>query len=636
MKFAVAALVATAQAGWKGDGAVVGTVGSVRPALIDGGVGSALTLGAGLDGQVLINSGVDNNAVDAPRFAQAIQGSRLLQGDVAGYLAAKNLAATLPLSASVVGTYGDRIPVATSAYVDTVEQQEFTVDASTTKTITDKKVRQQPRYITETRTDTKYTPELVTKQRDTLVTEVEARPEQIDSTRYDTVQVNGVQDRARYDVVSDDQELELLELEQGTKEVTKKDFTVEYDEVTKTRDNFITINKLCDVEYEEEVQETILVNVPAVCQQTVNRPLAEQVFVDKLAVGVSKVGYATGARKVGYQAVGAGCLSSSCGYTSDGISDSDCGSWCDSSSDDGILGGVGLGLGGYYQGLAARPVYARTARPVYAKRAYGVTVPKTVLRDNFVTVDVACTKQEEQVVTKTVTKTRKEPCTETINYQTTVTQDIPRTNVFDVTDTVDVTRQGSRTETLERDVAQRRIEDAPTTSIEAVRTDSSRIRDKLVPTQRVEQVDYQDVTYVPEDVTVERQNLRYDTVEKEVSYDASIEGTAVKIQEVPRQKRILQLQSDLGPIGADIAVANRGHNGDILIGADATAAAAGALTRPIVASDGVLSGSTLLNGGLGDGVVVGAGALGGRVVGTRLGGVVGTGLGEVVGAGYKW
>lgn len=78
MKFAVAALVATAQAAtWKGDGAVVGTVGSVRPALIDSGVGS-LTLGAGLDGQVLINSGVDNNAVDAPRFAQAIQGSNLL------------------------------------------------------------------------------------------------------------------------------------------------------------------------------------------------------------------------------------------------------------------------------------------------------------------------------------------------------------------------------------------------------------------------------------------------------------------------------------------------------------------------------------------------------------------------------
>ena len=86
-----------------------------------------------------------------------------------------------------------------------------------------------------------------------------------------------------------------------------------------------------------------------------------------------------------------------------------------------------------------------------------------------------------------------------------------------------------------------------------------------------------------------------------------------------------------------------------------SAAAAGVFTRPIVASDGVLSGSTLLNGGLGDGVVVGAGlgrvvgtgvagldgvvvggldgVVGTGVVGTRLGGVVGN---RLVGAGYKW
>lgn len=236
---------------------------------------------------------------------------------------------------------------------------------------------------------------------------------------------------------------------------------------------------------------------------------------------------------------------------------------------------------------------------------------------------------------KIVKKTRKEPCTETINYQTTVTQDLPRTNVFDVTDTVDVTRQGSRTEVLERDVAQRRFEDAPTSSIQAVRTDSSRIRDKLVPTQRVEQVDFQDVTYVPEEVEVSRQNLRYDEVEKEVSYDASIEGTALKIQEVPRQKRILQLQSDLGPIGEDIAVAGRGHNGNILVAGDASLALAGGYRRPIVASDGVISGSTLLNGGLGDGAVVGGLGLGARtVVGQPIiGGAV---AGAALAPSYKW
>ena len=279
MKFAVAALVATAQAGYKGDHGLAGgavlvdgsslLAGSQAGLALGGDVLVGSVAGAGLGtgltagGRVLLNSGVDNNAVDAPRFAAAIQGSNLLSGNVAGYLAGQNLAASL--GPESVRPYGDRFPVATSSYVDTVEQQEFTVDASTTKTITDVKQRQQPRYITETRTDTKYTPERVIKQKDRLVSEVEARPEQIDSTRYDTVATSGTQDRARYDVVADDVALDLLELEQGTKEVTKKDFTVEFDEVTKTRDNFLTINKLCDVEYEEEVQETILVPVAAVC-----------------------------------------------------------------------------------------------------------------------------------------------------------------------------------------------------------------------------------------------------------------------------------------------------------------------------------------------------------------------------------
>ena len=67
MKFAVAALIATTQAaGWKGDGAVIAS-GPVQPVLV--GASGRLGLGAGLNGQVLIDSGVDNNLVDAQRFA---------------------------------------------------------------------------------------------------------------------------------------------------------------------------------------------------------------------------------------------------------------------------------------------------------------------------------------------------------------------------------------------------------------------------------------------------------------------------------------------------------------------------------------------------------------------------------------
>ena len=373
----------------------------------------------------------------------------------------------------------------------------FTVDASTTRTITDVKQRQEPFHTTETRTDTLYTPGTVTKQSDLLVSGVENRPVTLDSTRYDTAGVSGTQDRTRFDVVNADVDVELDELARGTKDVTKKDFTVEHDSVTKTRDNFLTIAKLCLVEYDTEEEETIVVNVPAKCPTTVNEPIAETVLVDKVAVTANKVGYAVGGARLG---VGAGrvlgvngdssdpFVLTSGGITSgDGISLSgkDCGGeWCSSSDDsDGlVLGGLGGGLRGYYgavglaggldAGLVGGNVLA--AAPVVAKRAVAVQVPKVVLRDNFVTVEVDCTKQEEQVVKKTVTKTRREPCDETINYQTTVTQDIPRTNVFDVTESVDVTRQGSRTDTIERNVAALRVGQDAKDSIAASRTDSSR------------------------------------------------------------------------------------------------------------------------------------------------------------------
>ena len=142
---------------------------------------------------VLIDSGVDNNPVDRARFEAAVQGSNLLRGNVAGYLAGVRLASQLPLSASAIGTFGDRVPVATSTYVDVVEERPFTVDASTTKTITDVKKRQEPEYFTETFTDTVYTPGTVTKQRDLLVTDVEARPQVVSSTQYATFGTSGSQ-----------------------------------------------------------------------------------------------------------------------------------------------------------------------------------------------------------------------------------------------------------------------------------------------------------------------------------------------------------------------------------------------------------------------------------------------------------
>ena len=168
----------------------------------------------------------------------------------------------------------------------------------------------------------------------------------------------------------------------------------------------------------------------------------------------------------------------------------------------------------------------------------------------------------------------------------------------------------------------------------AVPSLSVRGRDKLVPVQSVVKEDYEDLTFTPSEVEVTTQNLRYKDVEKTVSYDASIEGTEVKIQEVPRQKRVLQLQTDLGPIGEDVAVPGRGSNGNILVAADATAVAAGALSRRIVDSNGIvgdnvvvqgapvraLGGDVFLNGGLGrDGAVFATTGFGGNSIGIGAG-----------------
>merc|ERR1712110_869123 len=89
---------------------------------------------------------------------------------------------------------------------------------------------------------------------------------------------------------------------------------------------------------------------------------------------------------------GYGSFTSSPFYTSsnDGVSGSDCGSWCSSPSDSDhhghgavLVGGLG-GLRSYYgaTGLTGLNVGVLGARslvaPVVAKRAVAVTVPKTV------------------------------------------------------------------------------------------------------------------------------------------------------------------------------------------------------------------------------------------------------------------
>lgn len=180
------------------------------------------------------------------------------------------------------------------------------------------------------------------------------------------------------------------------------------------------------------------------------------------------------------------------------------------------------------------------------------------------------------------------------------------------------------------------------------------------------------MTFTPEEREVSRQNLRYRDTEKTVSYDASIEGTEERTQNLDRQKRSTVLRTDLGLIGEDIDVEGRGTNGNIQVAADASLVAAGGLRRRIVGSDGIvpdqiviqgapvrsLGGDLFLNGSLGrDGVAfagtgvdgssigVGAGTVtadgsivqdGGETIGEALEGVDGVVTGTVVDGGLRY
>merc|ERR1712037_746318 len=107
----------------------------------------------------------------------------------------------------------------------------------------------------------------------------------------------------------------------------------------------------------------------------------------------------------------------------------------------------------------------------------------TELIDNFVEEQYACSKQEVQNFTRTETYTEKEPYVETINYPTTTTNQVPRTVLINKTKQVDSHSIGQEAYTRKQNIAARRIEQAPTSSIEAVRNDSSRLADKIVTVQ---------------------------------------------------------------------------------------------------------------------------------------------------------
>ena len=169
----------------------------------------------------------------------------------------------------------------------------------------------------------------------------------------------------------------------------------------------------------------------------------------------------------------------------------------------------------------------------------------TELIDNFVEEQYACSKQEVQNFTRTETYTEKEPYVETINYPTTTTNQVPRTVLINKTKQVDSHSIGQEAYTRKQNIAARRIEQAPTSSIEAVRNDSSRLADKIVTVQEAVPESYNVVRKVPRSVSSTRQRASYSDVDASTSYDTKIQGTATLNQQLVRQATLRHAHSTL-------------------------------------------------------------------------------------------
>jgi hypothetical protein len=164
-------------------------------------------------------------------------------------------------------------PVLHSHYKDITKTRPFTLDATANRTITDVKQRQAPRNYDWTTTSTVYDDQVENRVRNVLVTNPTIKNQVVNSTSYSTEATAGVQDRARFDVVVQSRDAKVDSFRVDDKLVNIVDSEVAYDTVTKTRDNILTINKLCDSSRQVEVTETTLVDQ----QQTIDVPKTRQV-----------------------------------------------------------------------------------------------------------------------------------------------------------------------------------------------------------------------------------------------------------------------------------------------------------------------------------------------------------------------
>jgi hypothetical protein len=188
---------------------------------------------------------------------------------------------TVALLATVVMAW-DHEPVLHSHYSDIQLTRGYTQDATENRTISDVKQRQVPRYYDHTTVSTVYDDQVENRTRDVLVTNPTIKQQQVNSTSYSTEATMGTQDRTRFDVVQQERDTKIDSFQTNDKLVNIIDSEVAYDEVTTTRDNFITINKLCDSSRVVDVTTTELHDQIENVNVTRTRPVSMTTLVDQI------------------------------------------------------------------------------------------------------------------------------------------------------------------------------------------------------------------------------------------------------------------------------------------------------------------------------------------------------------------
>ena len=619
-----------------------------------------------------------------------------------------------------------------SHYQDIIVTRPYTQDATQLRTISDQKNRQELRKYEHKTQSTVWDDQVENRSRNNLITNPTIKKQQVNSTAYSTSATQGSQDRTRFDVVQQSRDTQLESFQTNQKAVGIIDSEVAYDTVTETRDNYITINKLCDAQETREVKETIMEDQIQTIDVTKTRPVEmttledqivltdveetnlvdqivltdveetmlvdqivltdveETMLVDKIISEdvevtnlvdkiisedvevtnlvdkvitedievtnlVDKVIMEDIMETIMVDVVKQRQVQSSKTVTETTYitkqllvhsSDSDdCGDWndwCDNKCGD--WNDWCKGQNGHKVITKKIPKTISKQVPITITEDYTVQEPQTITktisktiqvpvksieqrsktiqvpvksieqRQKTIQVPVKSIEQRQKTIQVPVTSTRqvektiqvpqtsirqvektiqveqtsirqvektiqvpvttvsqeeytvqeqitvqvpreitrtevinvKKPCQETINHQTTTTQERPRTVLLNKTKNVNVESIRSDPITQVLNVSQPRIEQASTQSMMANRMDSSRIDEQAFNSQELQAEDYQVIRKIPRTVENSRLRSAYDNVSKTVSRQTPFQAVSNHLQEVVRQQRLDHAHGDLG------------------------------------------------------------------------------------------